>query len=104
MLPKVSKLLRSESHALAGIYPRLLPLVHKIPQSDLDSGLYFDDLLPAIRSGMKTFVIGARGHHQNSSSSCQSGGSACVMAFFEVATYGLKSGTNGEEAILQHVS
>ena len=87
VLPKIIKILRSESHLLSGIYPRILPLVHEIPQEALED--FYGDILDAIKSGLKTFVITST--QRNAKASTQSGGSACVMAYFEVALHSLKN-------------
>ena len=92
VLPKMIKFLKSESHLLSGIYPRILPLVAAIPQEDLED--FYAEILASIKSGLKTFVISTRGIPKGlpgGTSSLQSGGSACVMAYFEVALHCLKN-------------
>ena len=90
VLPKIIKFLQSESHLLSGIYPRILPLVAAIPQEDLED--FYAEVLASIKSGLKTFVIATRTPKgPGGGSSLQSGGSACVMAYFEVALHCLKN-------------
>ena len=95
VLPKIIKLLGSESHLLSGIYPRILPLVHEIPQEALED--FYGDILDAIKSGLKTFVITSTPRNI-AKASTQSGGSACVMAYFEVALHCLKNSNEAKHA------
>lgn len=88
VLPKLVKLLSSEGHTLASVYPRVLPLLHKMPLDLVEE--YLEAILDAIKMGVKTFILTsstARQHH----GSCQTGGLACVTAFFEVSLYALKN-------------
>ena len=95
VLPKIIKLLGSESHLLSGIYPRILPLVHEIPQEALED--FYGDILDAIKSGLKTFVITST-QRNIAKASTQSGGSACVMAYFEVALHCLKNSNEAKHS------
>ena len=88
VLPKIIKFLHSESHLLSGIYPRILPLVAEIPPGDLED--FYAEILASIKSGLSTFVISTV-HRRADGFSLQSGGSACVMAYFEVALHCLKN-------------
>ena len=83
VLPKMVKVLQSKSHLLSDIYPRLLPFLSKTPKENLVD--FIGSILPSIRSGMETFVISHTSNRRNIRGNSQNGGSACVMAFFEVA-------------------
>ena len=52
MLAKVVKVLRSGSHVLPTIYPRILPLINAIPL--IDAKDYVVEVLAAIREGKIT--------------------------------------------------
>ncbi len=51
VLPKILKLLNGASYFLAGIYPRLLPLMHKMPRRIFEAD-FVTKFLSAIRSGI----------------------------------------------------
>ena len=89
VLKKVLKLLQSESHILSGIYPRILPLCHKIPKVHLKP--FYTDFLDALRNGLNTYVPKSSRHQNTQFQNQQNGALNCVQAFFEVSIFGLKN-------------
>ena len=83
------KLLQSESHILSGIYPRILPLCHKIPKVHLKP--FYTDFLDALRNGLNTYVPKSSRHQNTQFQNQQNGALNCVQAFFEVSIFGLKN-------------
>lgn len=89
-------MLKSQSHFLACIYPRLLPLVAQLPPDDLKYSV--EPILEATKMGLKTFVV------VNNRSMSQTGASSCVASYFEVALYAMKNCGEVNDAVFHQVN
>ena len=104
-MPKVIQMLESTCHYLPQIYPKLLPLLAKIPSESLQDSC--PDLLQAIKKGVKTFVVSTAAVTNRRPGKCQAGGYVCIETFFEVAFFmllRLDYGQDTFENIINQVS